>query len=295
MKRTKTLSFKLSLIFIGGMAFAMIAGGITTYFVQSNIVNNYTNTRLKNSVHAVADAADHALIRAETSVEDGKQVVASYFTNSTQLNDETYINESLDKISKVYDLQSKQYEDVCAYYVVLNPAYTHCTKESLNGDGFFYVKQSDGSFKNEGATNILKFEKTQTEHVGWWYPAYEAKKSLWVEPYFNANIGKNMFSYVAPFIAENGDFLGVIGVDIDLNLIIKNFSEFKDYSDAYSILLNKDGTIVYHKDVETFINGEYKPTEKTVNDVLDIDNFNESAEVPITYRFGGHKRTAMSV
>ena len=296
MKRTKTLSFKLSLIFIGGMAFAMVAGGITTYFVQSNIVNNYTNTRLKNSVYQFASSTDDALIRAEATVEDGKHVVQSYFTNSSQLYDETYVSDSMNKIAQLYHLPTKQYDDICAYYVVLNPEFTHCTPESATGDGFFKVKDnSDELFKDEPVTNTLKFERTDTEHVGWWYPIVDAKESLWVEPYFNANIGKNMFSYVAPFFAENNDFLGVIGIDIDLNLVIKNFSNIKDYSDAYSILLNKDETIVYHKDVETIINDHYRPSNKKISDITGVQNFKESEDGAITYKYGGRRRTTMSV
>ena len=295
MKRTKTLSFKLSLIFIGGMAFAMTAGGITTYFVQRHIVNNYTNTRLKNSVYEFASSTDDALIRAEATVEHGKRIAENFFTTKEQLFDQNYVDESLVKISGLYDLPTHKLEDVCTHYLVLNPAFTHCTIESETGDGFFHVKNNDDEFESRPVTNILKFSENDIEHVGWWYPAIEAKKSVWIEPYYNANIGQNIFSYVSPFYSGAGDFLGVVGIDIDLNLVIKNFNAIKDYSDAYSILLNEDGTIIYHKDVETIIDDHYYPSNKKVSDIAGIENFNESEDGAITYKYGGHRRTTMSV
>lgn len=295
MKRTKTLSFKLSLLFIGGMAFAMAAGGITTYFVQSNIVNNYTNTRLKNSIYEFVSSTDDAFIRAEATVEHGKRIAENYFKNKDQLYQEAYVEDSLLSISKLYDSPTHQLEDICAHYIVLNPAYTHCTIESETGDGLFHVMNDACVFENRPVTNVLKYSETDTEHVGWWYPAAKSKDPLWIEPYFNGNIGKNLFSYVSPFFAENGEFLGVVGIDVDLNLVIKNLNNNKEYNDAYSVLLNKDGTIVYHKDVETFIDGRYYPSNKKVSDIAGIENFNESEDGAITYRYGGHRRTTMSV
>lgn len=295
MKRTKTLSFKLSLLFIGGMAFAMVAGGITTYIVQSNIVMNYTNTRLKNSVYEFAASTNNALIRAEATVEHGKNIAENFFTNKDQLYDENYVSESIASISNLYELPTHELEDVCAHYIVLNPAFTHCTTESEAGDGFFHVKNTDGIFISEPVTNILKFDENDTEHVGWWYPVVKAGKSIWIEPYYNQNIQKNMFSYGSPFYSENGDLLGVVGIDVDLNLVIKNFNAIKDYSDAYSILLNNDGTIIYHKDVKTIIDGKYYPSDKKVSDIAGIENFNESEDGAITYKYGGHRRTTMSV
>lgn len=295
MKRTKTLSFKLSLLFIGSMAFAMIAGGITTYIVQSNIVNNYTNTRLKNSVYEFAASTDDALIRAEATVEHGKNIAENFFTNKEQLYDEAYVNESITSISNLYELPTHELEDVCAHYIVLNPAFTHCTAESDAGDGFFHVKNIDGIFMPEAVTNILKYDENDTEHVGWWYPVVKAGKAIWIEPYYNQNIQKNMFSYGSPFYSESGDLLGVVGVDVDLNLVIKNFNAINDYSDAYSILLNNDGTIIYHKDVKTITDGKYYPSNKKISDIAGIENFNESEDGAITYKYGGHKRTTMSV
>ena len=73
--------------------------------------------------------------------------------------------------------------------------YSGSIVSSVEFDYFpFKVKDnSDELFKDEPVTNTLKCERTDTEHVGWWYPIVDAKESLWVEPYFNANIGKNMF------------------------------------------------------------------------------------------------------
>ena len=273
----------------------MIAGGFTTYFVQNNIINNFTNSRLKNSVFENSKLIEEELIGAETIVEDGKFLVQSYFNNSSQLQNQTYVNESLTKIAPLYDLPSKTFEDVCAYYVVLNPAYTSCTVDSEAGDGFFHIKGANGTFEDHAVTNVLKYDTKDDEHVVWWYSAAEEKKSLWIEPYFNANINMNMFSYVCPFFAENNDFLGVIGIDISLDKIIESINIINDYTDAYPILLKQDETIIYHKDVATIVDGRYVGSNKKVSELSGVESFKKSEDGAITYRYGGHRRTAMSL
>ena len=123
MKKTKTLSSRLSLIFIGGMALAILAGGITTYFVQDKIVDDLTNARLKNSVYESSKAIQETLLRAESTVEDAEFTTESYFRNSSDLANDAYVDDSLSYIHNLYELPAKHYDAVCAYWVVLNPQY----------------------------------------------------------------------------------------------------------------------------------------------------------------------------
>ena len=81
MKRTKTLSYRLSLIFIGSMVLTMAAGAFATYMVQERIVRDFTNSRLKNSVYAFSKITDEALMRAETTIENSKYLVEYLFKN----------------------------------------------------------------------------------------------------------------------------------------------------------------------------------------------------------------------
>ena len=293
MKRTKTLSYKLSLIFFSGLVFAMTASGVTTFLVQNKIVKNLTNSTLKNAVFASSRETEEELIAAEATLNDSKYMVQSYFNSATSLEDSVYVHNSLEEIHKLYKGATENFDCTCAYYVFLNPLYTHLSKESPQGDGFFWVKDSDGVFKSHEVTNILQYDENDTEHVGWWYSIAKTVSASWVEPYYNANVDKNMFSYVTPFFSNNDEFLGILGIDFSFESFLDHLSEIKDYSNAYPYLQNSKGTIVYHKDIETIKDGRYVGSSLSLEDISGVENFQESADGAITYRYGGERRTTM--
>ena len=300
MKRTKTLSFKLSVIFLGGMAFAMAGGAFATYFVQERIVKNFTNSRLKNSVYEYSREIEDDFIRAQTIVENRKHLVEYLFKNASDLSDETKVANGLQEVSTLFDSSSHDYHNASAYYVVLNPEYTGGTINDETGKGFFHVKEGD-SFVERPVTNILKYTEADFGNAGWWYTVAGKKESAWTKPYRNKNINKNMLSYVTTFYSENKqDFLGVIGIDMDLDAVISDIDNQitvnGEYNDAYSILLNKDETIVHHKYEKTFDeNNVYIGSPNTLKDIAGIEDFKRSEDGVITYKYRNHKRSTLSL
>ena len=296
MKKTRTLSSRLSLIFIGGMALTILAGGITTYCVQDKIVDDLTNARLKNSVYESSESIQETLLRAEATVEDAEFTTESRFTTVSQLTDDSYVTTSLHDIQVLYELPAKHYETVCSYWLILNPEYSGTLPEDPNGKGFFYVRNDSGEFDPHGVTNILHYAETDTEHIGWWIAIKNDHKPVWTEPYYNANINKNMFSYIRPVFSSSNDLLGAVGIDVDLSLIINLINNNNEYKDSSSILLNKDGKVIYHDDVKTFDeNNHYIGTNLTLQEIFGIDNFKESESGAIIYRYEGRRRNAMSI
>ncbi len=294
MKKRKTLSFKLSVIFITGLVVAFLAGGVTTYIVQNKIVSNYTNARLKNSVLESSKIIESTFLHTKTTVEDVTYATSTIFPTKDHLDDPSYVEARLANIKSLYELPAKNYEDVCAYWIILNPDYTGCDETHDEGDGFFYVKSSDGTYVSHPVTNIKKYPETDVEHIGWWTSIKSTNKALWMNPYYNANVDRNMFSYIQPFFSTSDELLGAVGIDIDLNEIIQDIEKINEYDDGYSILLNKDQTIIYHKDVETFVNKHYVGTTKKIADLTGTDNFIKSEDGAITYRYNGVRRTMLS-
>ena len=301
MKRTKTLSFQLSIIFLGGMAFTMAAGAVATYLVQERIVKDFTTSRLRNSVYEHSKDVDDDFIRAQNTIANRTHLVEYSFKDKTDLADAGKVASVINEISTLFDASSHEYHNICAYYVVLNPEYAGGTAEDAEGKGFFHVMNDEGDFMPHEVTNILKYSADDYGHVGWWHIVANKKDNAWSVPYHNKNINKNMLSFVCPFYAENReDFLGVVGIDVDLDAIIadidKTIDNCTEYNDVYPILINKDETIIHHKDVKTFDdNGNYVGTKNTLKDFAGIEDFKSSKNGAITYKYGNRRRTAMSM
>ena len=295
MKKSYRLSRRLSLIFIGGMALSVLAGGITTYIVQDKTVDELTNARLKNSIYDSSKPIQDTLLKAETTVEGAQYITETRFNTVEQLSHDN--TESLEYIHTLYEIQAKPYKVVTSYWLILNPQYTGLTPEADHGDGFFYVRGEDGNFSDFGVTNVLKYPETDKEHIGWWISVRDSKSPLWMEPYYNANNQKNMISYIRPFFSDDNQFLGAVGVDIELGAIINPIKTFHEYEDAHSILLNDKEQIIYHTDLNTFDeSGKYVGTTTTLHEMAGIKNFHESETTgAIIYRYKGHRRNAMSI
>ena len=91
-----------------------------------------------------------------------------------------------------------------------------------------------------------------TLHVGWFYTPLEAGEPIWLDPYYNKNIGYEMISYIVPLYKPNGDRLGIIGMDININLISELCADVSAYENGESFVIVKNGDVIcengYFKD-----------------------------------------------
>jgi diguanylate cyclase (GGDEF)-like protein len=85
-------------------------------------------------------------------------------------------------------------------------------------------------------------------------------------PYKNLNVDIYMISYVVPIYFEN-NFIGVIGMDIDFNILTEKLQEDIEYKTGLVYLVNND-KIIFHKNLEynsnREINKNFVETETTL-------------------------------
>ncbi len=141
-------------------------------------------------------------------------------------------------------------EGAVSYYLRYNPELAGPTA------GFFWSKEKgEEAFCEYECTDLSAYEKDDLEHVGWYYLPVEAGTALWIEPYENRNNDMFMCSYATPFYDE-GQLIGVIGIDIDIEQIMGMVNESNVYTTGFGYLINAEGQIVYHDD---YISGETRP------------------------------------
>ena len=141
-----------------------------------------------------------------------------------------------------------------AYYMRLAP---EVAKEHV---GFLWVVEQsdfrgreDRLFKKHELTDLLKYREDDIERVGWYYIPVNRGIATWLEPYQNKNLGIYMISYVIP-VYESGKLIGIVGMDINFNRIIREVDRMSVYRNGYAYLLDKNNRVLFHKD--------YAPGEK---------------------------------
>ena len=63
-------------------------------------------------------------------------------------------------------------------------------------------------------------------------------------------MGVKMISYVVP-VYRDGTFFGVAGMDFSYDSLVANMEDIDEFRTGYAFLSNKNGEIIYHKDLES--------------------------------------------
>jgi len=149
--------------------------------------------------------------------------------------DDAYREEFTKQLESVAVNAANNTEGTVAVYVRFNPDFTPATS------GLFWSKTNlNGSFQKLVPTDFSKYSPTDNEHVGWYYIPIKNGKAAWLAPYSNENINIQMISYVIP-IYKDKETVGVVGMDIDFDIIKSMVDDVRIYDSGYAFLANDRG------------------------------------------------------
>lgn len=185
------------------------------------------------------------------NIEQSVSMMSSFLTSSLGEHDELLLNK------KRFDIYMKMMREL-GRNAVMNThgslgAYLRFDPDVTDEGDFFWVKDSvTDDVADTQLTDIKAYDKSDFEHVGWFYTPLEAGEPIWLDPYYNKNIGYEMISYIVPLYKPNGDRLGIIGMDININLISELCAVVSAYENGESFVIVKNGDVIcengYFKD-----------------------------------------------
>lgn len=157
--------------------------------------------------------------------------------------DAEYMNSYTKKLESVAISIANNTNGALAVYVRYNPEFAPPTS------GLFWSKtEINGTFQPLTPTDFSVYSPDDVEHVGWYYIPVKNAKATWITPYLNKNINEYMISYVIP-IYRNNETVGVVGMDIDFNLITDSVASMQAYNTGYAFLTDSDANVMFHKDM----------------------------------------------
>ena len=238
--RNKFLRVTLSLLFI----FTIVMGMVSVVSV-----NKLSKENSRQMIRQICDKeilmVDNKLNLLENSVTMISEYAAELFEIK---NDDisVYSDEFSDLVKNLAISVADKTDGAMAVYFRYNPEMT-----GSGTSGFLWIKKSDESpFQEEPPTDILAYNADDIEHVGWFFSPKESGKPLWMPPYYNRNLDVFMISYVIPFYLPNGEFVGVIGMDIDFNSIMKIAGEVDLYETGKVSLVDMTNYLVYYPNAQ---------------------------------------------
>ncbi len=188
----------------------------------------------------------NALIsRIQQSVDTLSSVAMSRLDFEKFKSDSRYVAEFTDSLLDDFYRFGEHTDGSISVYIRYNPDFTEPTS------GIFLTRDRTGApFESITPTDFSMYDKTDLTHVGWYYIPVEHGAPLWMDPYLNENINVYMISYVVPLYVD-GVSVGIIGMDIDFNMIAQLAEEESGFKSGYTFLYNADGNIMYHPSIDT--------------------------------------------
>lgn len=181
----------------------------------------------------------------EQSVDTLSEYVMHELDADTFFKDKEYADEFTEQIQSIVSDFAIHTDGAITAYIRYNPEYSNPTS------GYFLMRNSlKEDFYTVEPTDFSMYESTDYAHVGWYYLPVENKAPLWMSPYLNENVNVYMISYVVPLYAEDGTSIGIVGMDIDFNQVTSVVDAVSIYDTGYAFLTDKNGAIMYHKDLE---------------------------------------------
>lgn len=187
---------------------------------------------------------DALVSRIEQSVDTLSSIAMDRLDFSKFKNNDAYVTQYTDDLMSDVLKFSEHTEGAVCVYVRYNPDFTQPTS------GIFLTRSNTSEpFTSSTPTDFTMYDKTDLEHVGWYYIPVENGAPLWMEPYLNGNVNIYMISYVVPLYI-NGESVGIIGMDIDFSQITGMVEKTTAFDTGYAFLYNEQGKLMFHSDYE---------------------------------------------
>ncbi|WP_288715615.1 diguanylate cyclase [uncultured Treponema sp.] len=237
----KSLQRKILLLLSGSIIFTTALASIAGLLNATRLIKEDSRKIMNLTCDSKAKEINTWLLSIEQTVNALYRFSINQLSeDNTKWTDETYMQTYTRRIRAVMENAALSTDCAMSVYLRFNP-------DLLSSkSGVFLVKQKNGSFADTSLTDLSLYSHDDREHVCWYYEPIENGRPTWVSPYENKNIYVEMISYVIP-IFRNGMTIGVIGMDIDLNLLKQKTKAITVYETGNAMLVSAEGDIVYAK------------------------------------------------
>lgn len=239
----KSIQTKISLGILAIMILLTASFIITSALRTNAILDNDSDQIILSAADYYCDIIDDNFRSAEQSVGSIYNYAMKRAETYTEfLQDEEEIDSYTNDISELAKSIAENTRGAMAVYLRYNP------DDYGPSNGFWYTRDLEiDRWKISEPTDMSLYDKDDVEHVGWYYVPIEAGVPMWMDPYFNKNLGVEMISYVIPYYHENYT-VGIIGMDIDMELLREATAQISVYESGKAFLMSQSGDIIYHED-----------------------------------------------
>lgn len=206
---------KLILLIVGLLSISIISLGFFSYTNSRNVLLNQYTTSSESIAGKLNETLDGFLVSNEQNIE----------MLSNNLN--------------VTDILSKPVEEhMYLYNVLQNYQEAHSDIQTV-----YLGTNTKQMFLYPNVNLPAGFDPTSRP---WYQDAIKANKIIWTAPYVDEGTGNVVITVAKPVKSSAGEFTGVIGADISLEVFMKIVQNTKLGEKGYFFVSDKQGKVIYH-------------------------------------------------
>ena len=280
------------------------------------IVTALTVTFIRKTEHRKSDqlllllceTGEHNLDYYFNSVQKSVTKVASFVEADLDGLEDEQLEAHMEHAERYFDEVASRTNGVLTYYYRVDPTVSDTVK------GFWYTDLDGEGFVAHEVTDITLYDTADTSRLVWFtVPKYEGK-AVWLPPYITDNLNKRVISYNVP-IYYRGQFVGVIGIEVDYTTMAEQVDSIRLYSNGYAFLSDENGELFYHPRIDvtqltpetmpklpegalgksTFLNYSFEGVEKTAAWLPLSNGMRLNVSVPVTEAEGDWQKLILSI
>ena len=226
---------KFTILTVCEITLVIIITGVLGIMAMSNFENDSANQIL----YYLCEDEQRTLDTYFKSVEQSVETLSSYAEHDLENTELDDLESHLERFDDLFDRTAKNTNGVLTYYYRIDP------DVSTSAKGFWYVNnRDDKGFQPHEVTDIAKYDDDDPTMV-WFSVPKKTGESVWLPPYFTANLDEYVLSYNVPVYKENR-FIGVIGIEIDYDTIADSVNSVRLYENGYAFINDYEGNIICH-------------------------------------------------
>ena len=222
---------------------AVIAVTITT-LLSVAAIKNIGSTSADRTLLLLCQTGSKNLDSYLQSVEQSVELVAGMAEDNLNSLSPNLLGNHMLRVQPIFERMAEKTNGVLTYYYRIDP--TVSEKEP----GFWYTNLDGTGFVEHQVTDITQYDTEDTSHLVWFTVPKVTGESVWLPPYITDNLDTRVISYNHPIYYQGERFIGVIGIEIDYNVVASQVRDISMERQGYAFLIDREGHIIYHPNID---------------------------------------------
>lgn len=239
-------------------------------------IRNIGNRDAEQSLLLLCETGQENLNNYFQSVEQSVEMVSTYVEADLDGLGDEQLQQHLSRVRDIFEHLTYRTNGILTYYYRIDPSVSQTV------EGFWYVNLDGREFREHEVTDISRYDTTDTSTLVWYTVPKATGAAVWLPPYITDNLDARVISYNVP-VYYDGQFIGVIGIEIDYAAMAEEVDHIKLYTGGYAFLNDPSGTLIYHPHMDVT---SMKSQPKVPDNMLSDDRF-------FRYEYEGVERQAV--